>query len=410
ANAATVTATNATVYVDNAAIINKALNTTTIKNLILPQKGKRYAIGSNIVIKRETPLSFDGNGCTFFSPEGAPSANFKVISSNGTTIENFTLHGNGRFKGFAFPKNSFPVGGAFWENPYISVGGVQIENSTASIGKRIVVRDVLSYSIQLGNAVNCRFENCDVYPPESLGYVGWQVHGYSSKGGGFYSTKIHAPTGGKLCSGFEFFGCTNMIMKDIKGENVVNAINGSSNIKISGASFTIQGNTLPTWMNMGSPVWDLNGQYAGVAFSGIEISDMNITQLGFQKGNQLFHEIYGRDLTPNISVKNYKGNFPNAIEGTNPHVSIFLWADGAKVENAVIKGKYPAAYYLARGTAGAQEPYTYGANIALSFAAATGKGLGKGYIRNSTAEFIFITEGIELRNNTTKNIFIAKPN
>ena len=409
-NKAKATAVAANVYVDNAEFLNEALNNTANSKVTLLTKGKRYAIGKNIYIKRDKPLFFDGNGCTFFSPQGAPSANFKLVKTSNSVIQNFNLQGNGKFKGFAFQKDIYPVGGAFWENPYVSAGGVQIEKSTGSVGKKISVKDVLSYSLQLGDDVDCRFENSTVYPPESLGYVGWQVHGYSSKGGGFFDVTLNAPDGGKLCSGFEFFGCTDMVMKNIRGENVVNAINGGTNIKIIGSKFVIRGNSLAKWMNMGSPVWDLNGQFNGVVFSGIQIEDMEITQLGFQNGNLLLNEIYGRDLTPNVSVKNFKSTFPDAVEGTNPHLSVFLWADGARVENAVINGKFPAAFYVPKGAAGAQEPYVYGANIALGYAAVKGKGLGKGYLKNNKAEFMYAKEGIELKNNTYKKMVVEPAN
>lgn len=302
--AAVVTATNATIYHDNAPIINKMMRSpfydgemnwpVIIGNndwtAITPVNSKikipigTFAVGSPIVAERHSGWRLLGNLATtskLFSPRGVPSLNLNFYASPGAEVGRLHLQGNARNQGFGLlvTETDVPQGSAYPWGLRFSPGGISCDNSSAN---DLIVTDVFWMAVGSSFCTNVWARRVTNYMTEGLRmYVQWQFQWADSVDGGCEDCRVESPT---LLGGFEAFKSVGTQFLNNSGVNAVVSANASGSYLFDNLSLTITSgaNNGNDWYSPHNPMININTNIGSQNVSlGGTIRNATLVQQGY---------------------------------------------------------------------------------------------------------------------------------
>lgn len=441
--AASVTATNANVYLDNQLTLNNLTQAArgtsgaiTPSNLTLVFPAGTFAFGGRTNVEAHSGWTIQGQGqgtTTLMSPGGVFGAGILAdINSPSFTAQNFTLSGNlahnndaaGASRGFGlnWPTVIVPIPASSQTTEYDSSGKILTALATGStvtqtsnaiyyftsgitmhgdnsVAQNLTINDVFTDAIQCQDAHNCWAYNIAVNVNSvRQTYTQWQLEWAGTTGGGCQNCTINSLN---IVQGFENFGSNTSAGPQFINPTSVNAafsLNAAgTGWLISGANvtFNIGAQTLAGAWVPGNGMITVNSNTGGSAAGSIVNS--NFTQTGYLNGyvdgggthnNNVEIGINVTAQVPGINVTGGTYTAPNYTATGNPRtngaVGIISQADNTTVDG-----------FKACGTVATPGDAT-GSNIVLD--GATGSTL---MLRNSIYDSKFTTSGATLSGNTT---------
>ncbi len=275
--AATVTATNATVYLDNQLYANDLLQDTrdtlvaiTTAALTLKIPAGSYCLGGTLRAGGHDGWTIQGAGqgsTTLFSGKGLRGAGIFLNQCNSSTVKDLTISGNAglNYYGFKFPTTLIPIPTSTAATQYDAAGLIRVVNNAGdtvntqtsiaeyygsnginlitTIGS--VVQDVTCNNF-FTNAVQLRGSNSFGYRItvnvnyEQQTYTQWQLEVSNSTNCGFTDVTINSV---KLCPGLESFVATGTQFIRPTLNNCALSLNNVGGFLIDGLTITVQANS-----------------------------------------------------------------------------------------------------------------------------------------------------------------------
>jgi hypothetical protein len=390
--------TGATLYLDNAPVLNRVLRdprydgeanwprvlapsdftAITPADLQLNIPAGEYAIGNALSLRSHPGWKVVGAGSgrtKIFSPRGTRSATLHVSSSPGVRISDLHLQGNARDHGYglAVTETDAPQGTTY---PSGIVFGPGSDNGIAS---DLVVSDVFQVAVGTSYAAEVWARRVQSVMTDGLrDYVQWMFQWADSRGGGCVECSVESPT---ILGGFETFKSVGTTFRDCSGVNAVAAANGAGGFLFENLTLRIRAgaNNGNTWFSVHNPMVNIN---TNIGLKNVDLGGTlrNVTMI--QEG---YVDTLGgkHDTLKGIVVNN-----------RNPNITI-------------LGGRYEAPDYRAPSVMhGGMGIDSTGANLVVDGFRVEGRTDGSwgninvtsGVIRNCTATTIRVKPGVTVSN------------
>ena len=358
--AATVTATNANVYVDCTPAINLMLyhiwykfggtagnltSFTTAGSIVHVPAGTWYVGGRLELGELGENFRIRGVGATSIlkSPNGVPSAMIAVTSHDGggpsdlkTVVSDLKMIGNCRDSGFGLAyatKQKLPYGsgssGFEWSDNtgFVSEtaftqgsafpSGILMSTCTYCKVTDVDSVDIFQKSVGASSSTDCWAYDCTTLYTEGLRqYIQWGYQWANTVGGGIVRCDVQCD---ELVSGIEIFGGDGGVVTDCTTRNASFAFNGSGGYTVSGCTIVVEASSYAAdgSFSLSNKLIDINTNIGvGFAGDGGTISNCTITQQGYVDGvDDLLTGIVVNASNPNITITGCTITNPDFVVG-----------------------------------------------------------------------------------------------
>jgi hypothetical protein len=342
---ATVTATNAAVYFDNAPIFNPLTlaGSGVANNTELVWPAGSFALSDSCEIQQGHDfLAVSGAGktnTTLFFPDGI--AGIAVLFGNqvtGLRIHSLAVLGNARLTGYMI---AWASGNQTYANyPY----GIFIQQCFDSLAEDTASTDVFQNNIS--TCVNSSFFRHDAVLTQSLKVEAWQVQGSDCVGGEITDCSCTSPA---LASGLEWFRSTGVKITRFTGTNAVMAMNSSDNFVIDGLNLTLTPTAIIDFVGTDNPIVNINTNIGTATPIGGQILNTTINQQAvLGANNDTLIGISVNALNPNITIDGGTITLPNYTAPSTLHGALAVNTTGinTSVKNLMVIGTIkPASGY-----------------------------------------------------------------
>lgn len=340
--------TNANVYFDNSAILNKVMGVppagfaslVASNQSVLITPGK-FAISADTGPYNLTGWNVQGSSAaatSLFSPKGSPSASFYIKQCTSCIVTDLGLQQNMRNNGYALRES----GGGLFSN----IPGCDFFSSTNCQTQRVYGTDIWLKTCGSDFSTSCWSYDChSTLNDGTQQYIQWQFQFANSTGGGAVDSSVTSPY---LTAGFESFESVSTTFSNCSTTNATFSSNDGGSFTYENCSVTITPNSQISEASFAfnNPVFNINANIgSGNAGLGGQIINMTVIQQGvINASNDLLIGIIINSAYHNVSVigtypngVNPKGIFqsPDWVPGTNSFDNIGVRSSGV---NTIVNG------------------------------------------------------------------------
>jgi hypothetical protein len=336
---AVASSTNANVYFDNGALINKVLAEPHGEGWTVTFPAGVFATSEKLVHYDQPGWTIAGSGTTFFSPKGVGSASFHVSNGDRTALRNFTVHGNHGLNGFGFFDHDSAIGG-WLDIP----AGCYSSHSDGVTFEGIDCIDVFMKAAwsEFGSNVQARNCKCRITDPHGSYLAQWFYGASDSLDCTFTNCEFDSPY---LNHGFEAFRSNGIKFIDCKSKNGSFSSNSSGNFVLENFALTVTALSKfsETSFNKNTPSVNINSNIqppSGAMLLGGMVTNLIIDVQGIvdATGNYIKGVVINAD-NPNITIDGtlitYAGDRGPGEIGPFGVVST---GDNATVKNLTVSG------------------------------------------------------------------------
>lgn len=364
---AAVTATNATVYLDNTPALtliarpiwnkfgtpNGDLSSFIPPNMRIVIPTGDFAVGSILKLTGHMTLEGQGDSSILRSPKGAPSCSIECFNfAGGVAVKNIKQIGNARDNGFglawataAYPSGS---GSSGFEWDYEAGSGTVTETNapqghsfpygcllnTSDDTSLENITSVNVWQVAAGGSFcnDCWARNCNVTLDDGFRmYLQWLYSFSDSNRGGIEDCEIESA---KLVAGFEVFSCNGTVITRAIGRNVVMSSNSSGDFTFEDCELTIEASSQinEAAFSRNNPIIGVNSNIDPddpVMLLGGVISNAIIVQEGYINADDdsLMGIVVNAD-NPNVTITGGSYTAPDYSPGTNTYGAVGINSTG----------------------------------------------------------------------------------